>query len=321
MGNSNDISKIKCRIAVSTIIVVACVTLMACGNTSGSSKYNKKMSDDELKMAIVENNKNSEIIQNGEFLKSEQIVGIDGERTLEVITGPDGYFAMFTNWGDNNVTSGHISYGSYNYAPEKKIVRVYDDELWQYQEETRLLGDFDEVYRADEEYLEREIRDGKLYIKARYLVSERDEEALAGYGVDTNRDIEYIESNREFDLDTLRMISLTEAIKYADENESIVYTVTNREYSKENPSKEKDDEIYNEVFGNPTHTIKIIAKVGTADEKEYEITANENTVLDYWIKDSNDMYDVFDDPECTVPAEVDEDSFIKFDRDKVLYMK
>lgn len=33
------------------------------------------------------------------------------------------------------------------------------------------------------------------------------------------------------------------------------------------------------------------------------------------------MYDVFDDPECTVPAEVDEDSFIKFDRDKVLYMK
>ena len=81
MGNSNDISK-KCRIAVSTIIVVACVTLIACGKTSGSSKYNKKMSDDELKMAIVENNKNSEIIQNGEFLKSEQIVGIDGERTF-----------------------------------------------------------------------------------------------------------------------------------------------------------------------------------------------------------------------------------------------
>ena len=50
MRNSNDVSIIKCRIVVYAIIVVACVTLMACGNTSGSSKYNKKMTDDELEM-------------------------------------------------------------------------------------------------------------------------------------------------------------------------------------------------------------------------------------------------------------------------------
>ena len=303
------------------MLVLTSICLTACGSVDSNSKYNKKMSDDELKKAIVECNKNSEIIQNGEYIKVEQKIGAEGERECEVTTGPDGYFAMFSNWGDYNVTSDRVSYGYYSFLSDVKIVRVYDDELWQYNVESRILGDFDEVYRADEEYLERELKDGKVCIKARYQVNETDKEALMAYGVDVGREIEYIESYRELDADTLRICSLTEAVKYADESEPVVYTNASREYSKENPCKEKEDKLYNEIFGDKTHTIKITARVGTEDEKEYEIAAADDVSLDYWIKDSQGEYDVFEDSDCTVPVRLDENDLIKFESDKTLFMK
>lgn len=304
---------------VATAIVS--VSLPATVNAATTIKYDPQMTDKELMMSIEASNQVSEVLNEGGFYREVRVQGIDKINHIENVIGANHYVYRVTDWGDVFVDTRLASYGYFAPFPGKKIVRLYDDELWEYSTNSRAVGSWDEVYNPYEYYTERYLKNGMLYTRARITGKGIPMDILKADGVDVSRKIDYIEVFREIDPDTLRVRKNIEYVKYADENELIMYMGAFHEYYDKYPCKEEESKLFDEIFGGERHTIKIIAKVGTPDQQEYAIAANKDSYLDYWIRSSDHKYNIYADSACTIPAELDEDGLIKFDSDKILYMK
>jgi len=314
------ISKLKYAGLAFVATVVASLSLCANVNAATTIKYDPQMTDDELRKAIVECNQISEMLSEGMFVKEVRIQGIETLNYIENVWGPNYYTYRITDWGDIFVDTQLASYGYFHQSGGKKVVRLYDDELWQFFKSHLTTGSRDEEYNPYEYYTERYMKNGMLYTRARITGNGIPMDVLKTDGVDVTRKIDYMEVLREFDPETLRIRKNIESVKYSDENDLIQFMGCTVEYFTEFPSKEKESKLYDEIFGGERHTIKIITNVGTENEREYSIAANKDTYLDYWIRNSNRKYTSYLDPACTIPVELDEDGLLKFDSDKVLYM-
>jgi len=315
------ISKLKYVGMTFAATVIACVSLCANVNAATTIKYDPQMTDDELKKAITECNNVTEHVNEGGYYRDVRVQGIENKNCIDSIVGSNSFMIRTTDWGDDFVDTRLASFGYFKPHPGKKIVRIYDDELWNYSASSRVAGCWDEENNPYEYYTERYLENGTLYVRSRTTGKGIPMDVLETDGVDVSRKIDYVEYLREFDPETLKARKNIECVKYADENEIIPYMCNTVEFCTEFPRKEKYDQLYNDVFGGETHTIKLIAKIGTEDEREYSIAANKDSYLDYWVRSSDRSYNTYVDPECTIPAEVDEKGLVKFDSDKVLYMK
>jgi len=316
-----DISKIKYAGLVLAATVIASVSLCINVNAATTMKYDPQMTDDELKRAIAASNQVSETLNEGGYYREVRWQGIDEINYMDTVIGPNYYEMKEADWGDNLIYTRLASYGYFCYIPGKKVIRLYDDEMWQYSINHRVTGSYDEEYNPYEKYTERYMNNGMLYTRARITGKGIPMDVLKTDGVDVSRKIDFMEVFREIDPDTLRVRKNIEYVKYADEKELIPYMSSVVEHCTENPRKDAESKLYNDVFGGERHTIKIISKSGTEDEKQYSIAANKDTYLEVWIRNSDRSYTTYVDPGCTIPVVEDEDGLIKFDSDKVLYMK
>lgn len=275
------------------------------------------MTDDELKHALVANNKTSEMLEAGEFVT--RVSWFNENVSTYEVAGPFGYYDCMMGLGeDNYIVTPLADFGYFNYAESKKLVRLHDEILYKFICMERDIEKDKIKYDPNEVILDKVINNNYLLVVSQYPYSFKnmDQATLDLRGYSRSDKVEYAVEYSVYDVNTLRLLTSTKHV--CIDGQMRLFSAEKYEYSRIQPDLERVMKLYNEVCGGKTHTITVIVGKGTSHEESYVITANEESELDLWVLDSNNTYNIYADEGYKNQIT---DTYIKFDSDKILFMK
>lgn len=315
------------RYIITSIVTIGILALFVTG--CGAKKdipsfavaYNPNWTDQELLLAINRVNQDKQFVDEGYykgmninclystsysycFGPDDTFYSSDFEHTEEYVVEPD-------------ESCGIIRYGNYSAEGHEKMVTICEEQFVAAVKNSDYLSDGDELIEG-EVVISRKVENGILELETHSPAQEEKFEEYQRFGIDMTKPIDYIQSIATYDADS--MILIEGKLSAFQEGEGFDYQIFTDVYGKTNPFEEDIKKLKENITGGVTHTIKIIVGADTEREKEYVVTANEESILDYWILDADDTYTIYEDSEYTTTYEP-EDGFIPFDTDKTLYMK